>query len=417
MRPHVRRLVALAIALGLAAPALASAGDVTVRYAAPSALRGLHVTARIDALHDAVVSTTDIRTIRARPGIVWARPTVARTSLDTPVSISTAALLTPEWELAAVRADDVPASVVKAASAITIAVVDTGADLSAPSLAAKKPRTYSVLSGTATVTDLIGHGTFVASLAAGSASNGKVFSGFGGDAQLMVVQTSETPSDFNDANEAAAIVWAVDHGARIVNLSLGGADTSQIEQDAVNYAVAHGVLLVAAAGNDGTTGDAPVYPAALLANVGLAVGASTRNGKRASFSPEAWYLSLTAPGVNVLGAVASTSPASTYPRLNLPGVTRGFYGYGSGTSYAAPEVSGAAALVWAANPKLTAQQVIHILEITASNAGARTAALGYGVIDVGGAVAMALGRPAPPVGNQTPTVITLQASVPKTAKR
>ena len=409
-------LVGLAIGLGLAAPAWATTRDVTVHYTAPAALRGLHVTARLGALHDAVVTTRDIGALRARPGIVWARPTVARTSLDTPVFVTMPPPLVPEWQFAAIRANVVPVTVQRAASKITIAVVDTGADVSAPSIAVKKPLTYSVLSGDSNVTDLIGHGTFVASLAAGSVSKGKVFAGFGGDAGLMIVQASETPSDFNDANEAAAIVWAVDHGARIVNLSLGGSQTSQIEQDAVDYAVRHGVLLVAAAGNDGTDGNAPVYPAALLGNVGLAVGASTRSGHRASFSPVAWYLALSAPGVNVLGAVAATSPASTYPRLSLPGITTGFYGYGSGTSYAAPEVSGAAALVWAANSKLTARQVIHVLEATASNAGSRSPGLGYGVIDVGAAVAKALGRPAPAVANTKPTIITLQATEPKPTK-
>jgi subtilisin family serine protease len=406
-------LVTACVALGLAAPAWAAGRDVSVHYTDAGALRGLDVAARVPALHDAVVVTRDLRALRGRPGIVWAEPTVARTSFGgQPVVLATSPLV-PEWQLAALRANTVPSFVLRAASRITIAVVDTGADLTAPSLAAKSPRTYSVLSGTPTVTDLVGHGTFVASLAAGSASNGKVFEGFGGGARLMIVQASETPGDFNDANEAAGIVWAVDHGARIVNLSLGGTQSSQIEQDAVNYAVRHGVLLVAAAGNDGTDGDAPVYPAALLGSDGLAVGASTRTGKRALFSPDAWYVALCAPGLDVIGAIASTSPADDYPRVSFPGVSTGLYGYGTGTSFAAPEVAGAAALVWAAHPTLTATQVIGLLESTASNAGNRAPGLGYGVIDVGGAVALALGKPAPPVAGAKPTVITLQASTPK----
>jgi subtilisin family serine protease len=412
MRPRAAIVAAAAIALGLAAPALAKTSDVTVRYTTPSVLHGLDVRLRVNALREAVVSTRDIGALRARPGIVWARPTVARTSMGSaPSFVAMPPPLVPEWQFAATRSNMVPASVERAASKIKIAIVDTGADVTAPSIAVKNPLTYNVLSGGSTVTDLIGHGTFVASLAAGSVSKGKVFAGFGGAAGLMIVQASETPYDFTDANEAAAIVWAVDHGARIVNLSLGGFQTSQIEQDAVDYAVKHGVLIVAAAGNDGTTGDAPVYPAALLGNVGIAVGASTRSGKRASFSPAGSYVALAAPGVNVLGAVASTSSPSTYPRLTLPGVTSGLYGYGSGTSYAAPEVSGAAALVWAANPSLTAEGVVHVLEATASNAGTWSPKLGYGVIDVAGAVAMALGKPAPTVAGTTPTVITVQPTV------
>lgn len=414
MQPRAAVFAVLTIALGLAAPAWATNGEVTIRYTTPAALRGLHVTLRVDALREAVVRTRDIGALRARPGIVWAHATVTRARMaDSPVFAPLPPPLVPEWQFTAVRANIVPVSIRRAASKITIAIIDTGADVSAPALAAKSLRTFDVLSGSPTVTDRIGHGTFVASLAAGSVSKGRVFTGFGGDARLMIVQASETPYDFNDANEAAAIVWAVDHGARIVNLSLGGFQTSRIEQDAVDYAVRHGVLLVAAAGNDGAVGDAPVYPAALLGDVGLAVGASTRASERASFSPVAWYVAVAAPGVNVLGAVASTSPASTYPRLSLKAVTTGFYGYGSGTSYAAPEVSGAAALVWAANPKLTARQVIHLLEVTASNAGSRTPGLGYGVIDVAGAVAVALGRPAPSVAGSKPTIITVAASKPK----
>jgi subtilisin family serine protease len=414
MRARATLFVALAISLAAAAPTWGKTGWVTVRYTTPIALRGLNVTLRIGALHEAVVVTRDIGALRTRPGIVWARPAVRRASLaDAPAFVAMPPPFEPEWQFAATRSNLVPASVERAASKITIAVVDTGADVFAPSLAVKKPLSFSVLSGSHTVTDLIGHGTFVASLAAGSVSQGKVFTGFGGDARLMIVQASGTLYGFNDASEAAAIVWAVDHGARIVNLSLGGFQTSQVEQDAVDYAARHGVLLVAAAGNDGTGGNTPVYPAALLVEGGLAVGASTRNGSRASFSPVASYVALAAPGVHVLGAIASTSSASTYPRVSLPGVTKGFYGYGSGTSYAAPEVSGAAALVWAANPRLTAREVIHVLEATASNAGSRSPGLGYGVIDVAGAVAMALGRPAPAVTNTTPTIVTVQASQPR----
>jgi serine protease len=85
----------------------------------------------------------------------------------------------------------------------------------------------------------------------------------------------------------------------------------------------------------------------------------------------------------------------------LPGARCGLYGYGSGTSFAAPQVSGAAALVWAANPALSASQVAEILKETASGEGRWTPSLGYGVIDVAAAVARAQSGvlPAPPVAN------------------
>ena len=106
---------------------------------------------------------------------------------------------------------------------------------------------------------------------------------------------------------------------------------------------------------------------------------------------------------------------SSYPRTELPGALGGLYGYGSGTSFAAPQVAGAAALVWAANPQLRAAQVASILEQTASGRGSWNAELGYGVLDVAAAVAKAqtasvatvaaapAGRMAPPAAGSSPS--------------
>jgi subtilisin family serine protease len=211
-------------------------------------------------------------------------------------------------------------------------------------------------------------------------------------------------------DEAAAIVWAVDHGAKIVNLSIGGAQTSAVERGAIEYAAARGVLLVAAAGNTGEVGNQPFYPAALLGSNGLAVGGSTASGARASFSTSAPYVSLVAPGVRVLGALSATAPAATFPRASIPGTATGSYGYGTGTSYSAPQVAGAAALVWAANPTLTAADVVQILLRTAAGTGRRTPELGYGVLDVAAAVARASGL-------QTPAPIrTRLAATPRTLR-
>jgi subtilisin family serine protease len=308
-----------------------------------------------------------------------------------------------EWQWAATHANAVPASVLRAASAITIAVVDTGADLSAPDLRAKAPASYSVVTGSPNVRDRNGHGTFVSALAAGSATNGQGMAGFGGDAKLLVVEAGGADGSFTDVDEAAAIVYAVDHGAKIVNLSLGGTESSLTERRAVEYAASHGVLLVAAVGNEYDDGNPVEYPAALLqppgsrgvGGVGLSVGASTQRGTRASFSNTGSHLSLAAPGEEVLSALSSQSSASLYPRFALPGAAAGLYGYSSGTSFAAPQVSGAAALVWAAKPTATAEEVAQILEQTASGRGAWSSALGYGVVDVAAAVSTALGASVP----------------------
>jgi subtilisin family serine protease len=287
--------------------------------------------------------------------------------------------------------------VLRAAAGITIAIVDTGADLSAPDLAAKAPAVYDVQSRGSDVSDLNGHGTFVASLAAGSTTNGEGISGFAGDARLLIVRSGRGDGTFSDVDEAAGIVYAVDQGAKVINLSVGGPDTSITERRAVDYAVTHGALLVAAAGNERESGNPVEYPAALLQAVGsngvggrgLSVGASTTDGRRAPFSNTGSYLSLVAPGVDVFGAVSGLSSPSLYPRALLAGSRQGLYGFASGTSFATPEVAGAAALVWAANPSLDAQSVAQILKETASGLGAWSAELGFGVIDVAAAVARA----------------------------
>jgi subtilisin family serine protease len=407
----IRAATMLAVASALTvAPAAWGQGSFTVSYATPSALRGLNVVRRVDALHVAEVRSTSARALRGRPGIRWVQRTTLRTRTAEPALESfSAGSAVPEWQYAATRSDLVPAWVLRAAANVTIAVVDTGADLSAPDLAAKNPITHNVVTGGSDVQDAVGHGTFVASLAAGSITNGEGIAGFGGDAQLMIVQANRTANTFTDVDEAAGITWAVDNGAKIVNLSLGGSQTSRIERAAIDYAVQHGVLLVAAAGNDGERSNAPEYPAALLGGHGLAVGASTVAGGRASFSNAGSYLSLAAPGVNVLGAVASSSPAAAFPRTSLPGASAGLYGFGSGTSYAAPEVAGAAALVWAANPTLSADEVAALLEQTASGNGTWTAHLGYGVVNVAAAVARATGAP-------LPAAATAQPAGPRTAK-
>jgi serine protease len=282
-----------------------------------------------------------------------------------------------EWQFQATHANAVPASVLRAAAAVTIAIIDSGADLSAPDIAAKRPQTFNVLSGDATVKDRVGHGTFVASLAAGSVRNREGVAGFGGDAKLLVIKASRPDGTVTDVDEASAIAYAVDHGARVINLSIGGPDTSETEQGAIDYAAAHGALLVAAVGNEFAQGNPVEYPAALLQpvgsngkdGVGLTVAASTPQGDRAAFSNTGSHVSLAAPGLNVFGAVASTAPRRAYPRVYLARSTRGAYGFASGTSFAAPQVAGAAALVMAADPSLTAVEVAEILKQSASVTG------------------------------------------------
>jgi hypothetical protein len=206
----------------------------------------------------------------------------------------------------------------------------------------------------------------------------------------------------SDFDVAAAIVFAVDRGAKIINLSLGGVRSTETERRAIDYAVARDVLLVAAVGNEYRKGNPVEYPAAYLQPVGsngqggrgLSVGATTVAGARASFSNTGSHVSLAAPGENVFGAISARASKRAWPTTRLPGSSSGLYGYSSGTSFAAPQVAGAAALVWAANPMLSAAQVADILEQSASGRGAWNPELGFGVLDTAAAVERARGAPA-----------------------
>jgi len=357
---------------------------VSVGYTAPADLQGLRVKTRLPALRTAEVHIGGVRAereLRLRPGIRFVQRTVPRHSTGGPIAGLTGQSAA-DWQWSATHADAVPAWVTAAAAGVTIAVIDTGADTTVSPLAAKAPITYNVATRTSTIRDAVGHGTFVASLAAE----------FGGDARLMLVQANRGGSTFTDVDEAAAIIWAVDHGARIVNLSIGGGRTSSVERAAITYAVSRGALLVAAAGNTAQQGNPATYPAALIGRKGLVVGASTSTGARAPFSTTGAYVDLLAPGVDVLGALAGGVRNGLYSPVTTTGAS-GAFGLGSGSSYAAPEVAGAAALVWAANPLLDARAVAALLESTASGNGTWTRELAFGTLDVAAAVQRAADGP------------------------
>ena len=396
-----RVLAAGGLLLCLSAPgALASPSRVSSRvltYRSPQALRTLlarthlRVKRNLPALHAVEVEGA---TVGARP---VSRHVFAEPESTEPAVRDLYWLGIPyEWQYTATHADQVAESVLRAAAGVTIAVIDTGIDVSQPDIAAKAPEVYSVVHprNRRDARDYYGHGTFVASLAAGSVTNGEGIAGFGGDAKLLVVQVANDDGWINDVDEAAGIVYAVKRGARIINLSLGGTERSKLETRAVRYAQRHGVLFVAAAGNEFHLGNPVEYPAALLqrpgsrghGGSGLSVGASTLKGARASFSNTGSYISLAAPGDNVFADLSGYSDWSPAP---LPGSRAGLYGFSSGTSFAAPEVAGAAALVWAANPGLKARQVATILKRTASGNGTWNRKLGFGAIDVAAAVELA----------------------------
>jgi subtilisin family serine protease/flagellar hook assembly protein FlgD len=235
---------------------------------------------------------------------------------------------------------------------VRVAIVDSGVDVHHPDLAGKVVGTHNAVTGGTDVHDVVGHGTGTASVAAAATGNGVGIAGAGRNSSLLAVKVADVTGRIFTDDLAAGIVWAVDHGADVVNLSLGGPTTDRLEKAAVAYAEAHDVLVVAAAGNEGSS--AKQFPAALPGV--MAVGATSSNGAvRAPFSSFGSWVDLAAPGRSIVVAT--------------PG---GGYEVADGTSYSAPLVSGAAALLAAYRPGRTAAELLQALV-----GGADTAQIGF----------------------------------------
>ncbi|MFS0702152.1 S8 family serine peptidase [Cellulomonas sp. 179-A 4D5 NHS] len=252
-----------------------------------------------------------------------------------------------------------------------IAVLDTGVDASHPDLAGSVEPGIDLVNGDSDPADDHGHGTIVAGAAMAHGDNGEGAVGAAYGARLLPVKVLDSRGRGPDSVVAQGIAWAVDHGADVLNLSLGGPDVSPVLLAAMQAAVARGVVVVVAAGNDGS--DVAQYPAAYAPQVAgvLAVGATDDDGALTDFSSWGDWVSIAAPGVQVVGPAAG-----------------GGYAQADGTSLAAPFVSGTAALVLARTPGATPAVVEDRLVSTARDAGPRGVDpfYGRGVLDAAAAV-------------------------------
>jgi subtilisin family serine protease len=306
----------------------------------------------------------------------------------------------------------------------TVAVIDTGAEITHPELAGSvaELQTFDAARSPAGL-DTVGHGTHVASLACAAGNNGVGLAGAGLGCRLLIVK-----SDFSDSSVAASIVWAVDHGADAINMSFGtapGATPSLPVQNAIDYAVARGVVLVAAAADDPIEDQG--YPASALqptgtgpdpnAGRGLSVTAADFADRRASFAGRGSQISIAAYGTyagnddngppGIFGAFTSALNALDTGALGNSRPCRcrttfgadARYAYLQGTSMAAPMVAAAAALVRHLNPDMPAVEIVRLLKQTARRPPGTgwTPELGWGILDAGTALAVArtLDRRAP----------------------
>jgi subtilisin family serine protease len=229
--------------------------------------------------------------------------------------------------------------------------------------------------------DSHGHGTHVAGLIAAEQHAGYTVTGGAPEARILPVKVTPLSGETDDATIAKGIRDAVQAGARVLNLSIGGPDPSPVLLDALNHAMLNGALPVIAAGNDGGKVN---YPAAYSGVT--AVGSITETGAVASYSCRGEGLVVVAPGGGQAGGregapLYSTMP--TYPAFGSSSARAG-NGYGTlaGTSMAAPLVSAAAALVFARNPTFSPAQVRTRLAATTAERASRgwQPASGFGLI-------------------------------------
>ncbi|MFT9598027.1 S8 family peptidase [Mesobacillus sp.] len=263
---------------------------------------------------------------------------------------------------------------------IEIAIVDTGVDLDHPDLRNRLVKGYNVIDDKAEPDDDNGHGTHVAGIIASETDNNEGVAGMTWFSKIMPVKAMGAKGYGTTFDIAKGIVWAVDHGADVINLSLGNYQPSKVLEEAVRYAYKKNVVMVSAAGNDGS--DQPTYPSAYPEV--LSVAAVDYNGNRASFSNYGDYIDIAAPGVYI----PSTYFNEQYAAL-------------SGTSMAAPHVAGLAALIKSANPDLKSSQVIRIIENSAIDLGEQGKDINYGngLIDVNSALQEAT-KKQPNISNQ-----------------
>lgn len=215
-------------------------------------------------------------------------------------------------------------SLKKSTATVTIAVLDTGVDMDHPDLVGSLVAGFNVFFRNDDPQDDNGHGTRVAGICAAVTDNGLGIAGASWGASIMPVKVLDASGRGSFQNAAEGIVWAVDHGAQVINLSLGGPLPSLLLEDAINYAIDKGVVVVAASGNTGT--NMVNYPAQY--EPVIAVGATGEDNTIAGFSNFGPELDVVAPGMSIYTTLIN-----------------GTYGYFSGTSAATPFTSSLSAIL------------------------------------------------------------------------
>ena len=339
------------------------------------------------------------RRLAADPGVVYAVPIPPVHALDDPDDSGYAS----QWALPKIGAPSAW-DVTTGSDQMVMAIVDSGIDLDHPDLESRLWTNPGEIPGNGEdddgngcqddvhgcnfvptpelpegdPSDDYGHGTHVAGIAGAATNNGVGTAGMSWAGSMMAVKVLDSSGSGYMDDVAQGIVYAVDNGARIVNLSLGGPSPFAPLQEALAYARQGGALVVAAAGNHSAPGDPThvFYPAAYPE--AMAVAATDSLDRQASFSNHGPQISVAAPGVWVYSTCLGDN-----------------YCYMSGTSMATPHVAGLAALVWSRHPEYSPALVQATIEMTAADVNASQYPgwdpyLGHGRIDAAAAVRLDL---------------------------
>ncbi len=254
----------------------------------------------------------------------------------------------------------------KGSDAVKVAVIDTGIYRAHPDFAGTSITPgYDVITRKSGVDqDPYGHGTTVAGVIAATANNGKGISGVCWDVTIEPYRVADSNGNIYVSDMITAVYMAVDSGCKVINLSMGGPDTAPGESTAIKYAIDHGCIVVASAGNEATEGNPYEYPASLDDVISAAsINSSCTHSYFSNYNDK---VDICAPGEDIY----TTSKSGGYCTAD-------------GTSYSAPYVSGIAALAASMDPHITASGFNDLLEATSRDLGTpgRDNSYGYGLID------------------------------------
>lgn len=271
---------------------------------------------------------------------------------------------------------------------VKVAVLDTGINTTNTDMKNINVSGYNVIAGTTNYADDHGHGTMVTSVIAAQMNNAFGFAGIAPDVSFLSVKVMSSSGTGTYSDMIKGIEYAVNQGASVINMSIGGRTASSALQLAVKSAVDKGVTIVAAAGNESASSIS--YPAAYPEVIG--VGAIDIYGNKMSFSNTGTGLTIMAGG---------SARVATFTD---------FISTATGTSFASPYVAGLVALMYSANPGITPTLVMDSISQTAKDLGPAgyDTTFGYGVVDMGKALGLISGTPtSSPAVDTTPPILTL----------